>query len=418
MLNFAKRLFPINRSLTGPGNRKTLGLIKKVVKKLKIKSFTSGQKVYDWTIPLEWSISDAFIIAPNNKKICDFKKNNLHVIGYSKAVKKKIDLKTLKKNLHFSKKIKSAIPYVTSYYKKRWGFCISYNQFLKLKKGIYKIFIKSHFKKGKLNYGEALLKGKSSREVLISTYICHPSMANNEISGPTLSSYLYKWLSLKKRKYTYRFIFIPETIGSIAYIKKNYKKLKKNTFAGYNLTCIGDERSYSYIPSKYKNSVSDKVYFKAIKLKKIRSKIYSWSKRGSDERQFCSPGVDLPIGTIMRSKFGDYKEYHTSDDQIGKTVTSKGLVTSLNLVKRCINLIEANDYPVSIKLCEPFLTKYNMYNTLSDINQKKNNLGYTDVLTWCDGTNNIDDISELSQISKKVVKKIISILINKKLVRI
>ena len=323
MLNFAKRLFPINRSLTGPGNRKTLRLIKKVVKKIKIKSFKSGQKVYDWTVPLEWSISDAFIITPDNKKICDFKKNNLHVIGYSKAVNKKIDLDTLKKNLHFTKKIKSAIPYVTSYYKKRWGFCISYNQFLKLKKGIYKVFIKSRFKKGKLNYGEELLKGKSSREVLISTYICHPSMANNEISGPTLSSYLYKWLSLKKRKYTYRFIFIPETIGSIAYIKKNHKKLKKNTFAGYNLTCIGDERSYSYIPSKYKNSVSDKVYFKAIKLKKIRSKIYNWRKRGSDERQFCSPGVDLPIGTIMRSKFGDYKEYHTSDDQIGKTVTSK-----------------------------------------------------------------------------------------------
>jgi len=416
MLNLAKKLFPINRSISGKGVRKTLKILKKKIPNLKIKNFKSNTKVFDWRIPLEWKINDAFILAPSGKKICEFKKNNLHVVGYSVPINKYLKLNELKNKIYTFPNDKTAIPYVTSYYKKDWGFCLSEREKNKLsEKGKYKAFIDSQHLKGKLNYGEVVIKGKSKKEIFFSTYICHPSMANNEISGPVLLTYLAKWIGGKSRKFSYRFIFIPETIGSIAYLSKNLKIMKKNIFAGFNVTCVGDNRTFSFLPSKYGNSLSDRASLKILKKYVKKFKIYDWSQRGSDERQYCSPGIDLPISSIMRSKYGSYKEYHSSLDKIGSVVTSKGLNRSLFVYKKLVNYFENSNFPVSTKLCEPFLTRYNLYETLS---VKKDAPGdIVNVLTWCDGNNTIEDISKINNISLTKTKKILKILKKKNLTK-
>ena len=228
ILKLGKKLWPLNRSITGKGVIQTLKILKSYNNKLKIIKFKSGKKVFDWTIPNEWEVYEAWIKDNNGKKIVDFKKNNRHLVGYSSSIKKKLFLKQFINRLHFHRNQPNAIPYVTSYYKKDWGFCISYNQLKKFdKKKKYKIYIDTKFKKGFLNCAEVYLPGKK-KEIIFSTYICHPSMANNELSGPIISIFLSKWLrNFKNRKWSYRFIFAPETIGSIAYLSKNFKKLKK-----------------------------------------------------------------------------------------------------------------------------------------------------------------------------------------------
>ena len=288
-----KKLYPLTRSLTGQGVRSTLKIIQKEFPELKIKKIKSGTKVFDWNIPSEWNVSDAYILDKYNNKIVDFKINNLHLVGYSVPVKKYFSKKELFKNLYFSKNIPKAIPYITSYYKKRWGFCVSYNQYKNFDKQYssndkFKVVINSSLKKnGNLNYAELILKGKSKKEILISTYICHPSMANNELSGPIVSMGLIDYFSKKKLNKTLRFIFIPETIGSISYLSMNLNYLKDNVIGGYNLSCIGDDRQHSCMFSKYQNSPSDEAIIEAYKRLKIKNyKVYSFLKSGSDV--YCS----------------------------------------------------------------------------------------------------------------------------------
>jgi aminopeptidase-like protein len=416
MYKFAKKLWPINRSLTGAGVEKTLSLIKKELP-IKILNFKSGSKVFDWRIPKVWEIKNAWLLDEKNKKIIDFKKNNLHVVGYSKNINKKLTFKDLKNKIHYLKNQPTAIPYVTSYYKKDWGFCLEYNKFKRLKKGNYKAFIDSKFINGNLKIGELVIKGKSKKEILISTYMCHPSMANNEISGIVIATYLARWVKKKKNKYTYRFLFLPETIGSIAYLSKMKNLLMKNVIAGYVLTCIGDERNYSFLESKEKNSLSNIVAKFILKSKK-NAKIFDWLKRGSDERQFCSPGIDLPVASIMRTKYGEYPEYHTSLDKIGKVVTKKGLNGSLTLVKKIIEEIEKQNFPVATNFCEPFLTKKNMYPTISksgSVNNKIRKL--LDFLSFCDGKNSVLQIQYFTKLNTSDVREIMRELTNKKLIK-
>ena len=372
-------LFPINRSLTGLGVVKTLTIIKKEFPLLKIRRFKSGTKVYDWTIPPEWNLKKAYIVDKHNKKIIDFKNNNLHVLGYSIPIKKTLNKKNLFKNIHYLEKQPSAIPYITSYYKRRWGFCLSYNQFKKLNKKYlptdkFKVLIESSFKSnGSLNYGEIILRGKSKKEILVSTYICHPSMANNELSGIIVSMALIKYFYKKKLNKTLRFIFIPETIGSIAYISRNLDYLKKNVIGGFNLTTIGDERQHSCMFSKYKNSPSDEAIVEAYKQLKITNfKIYSFLERGSDERQYNSPGVDLKISSIFRSKYGDYPEYHTSLDDFN-LVTLKGCQGGFNVAKKSIEILQKRIFPKHVLNCEPQMSKRGLYPTLSTKNETKLN---------------------------------------------
>ena len=421
--NIAKtKLFPITRSLTGDGVKKTLNIIQKEFPKLKIKKFKSGTKVFDWNIPEEWNVTDAYVIDKYNNRIIDFKKNNLHLVGYSIPIKKNITKKELFKNLYFLKKQPKAIPYATSYYKRRWGFCISYNEYKILDKRYslndkFKVVINSNLnKKGNLNYGELILKGKSQKEILISTYICHPSMANNELSGPIVSMGLINYFKKKKLNKTLRFVFIPETIGSISYLSKNLKYLKENVIGGYNLSCIGDERQHSCMFSKYQNSPSDEAVIEAYKLLKMKNyKVYTFLKRGSDERQYNSPGIDLKISSIFRTKYGEYSEYHTSLDDFN-LVTKKGCLGGFNVAKKSIEILLERIYPKCKIMCEPQMGKRGLYPTLSTKDEKKITKSYMDFLQYADGTNSLEKISNLIKLELNSVKKINSILFKNNLV--
>ncbi len=408
-----KTLFPLNRSLTGKGIKQTLKIIKNEFPKLKIKKIKSGAKVFDWRIPQEWNISDAFIIDKNGNKIIDFKKNNLHVVGYSKPINITMERDELINNLFSLKKQPNAIPYITSYYKKRWGFCMSYNQLKKLKnnykkKDKFKVVIKSRFNnKGFLNYGELLLKGNSTDEILVSTYICHPSMANNELSGPIVSMSLINYFKkIKNLNKSIRFIFIPETIGSIAYIYLNFNKLKDRVIGGYNLSCIGDERNHSCMLSKYENSPSDESLIEAYKKLKIKKyKIYSFLKRASDERQFNSPGIDLKITSIFRTKYGEFPEYHTSLDNFN-LVTLRGVKGGYNVVKKSITILLNKIIPKNKILCEPHMGKRGLYPTLSTKEKNSTTTNYMNFLQYADGNNSIEKISKKINLSVNLTKKI------------
>ena len=417
-----KKLFLLNRSLTGEGTKKTLNIIQKEFPKLRIKKMRSKTKVFDWKIPEEWNIKDAYVIDKYNNKIIDFKKNNLHIVGYSIPIKKILFKKELFKNLHFLTKQPNAIPYITSYYKKRWGFCISYNKFKIFNKKYsskdkFKVVINSSLnKKGSLNYGELILKGKSKKEILISTYICHHSMANNELSGPIVSMGLINFFKSKKLDKTLRFVFIPETIGSISYLSKNIRYLKDNVIGGYNLSCIGDERQHSCMFSKYQNSPSDEAIIEAYKLLKIKNyKVYSFLKRGSDERQYNSPGIDLKISSIFRTKYAEYPEYHTSLDNFN-LVSLKGCLGGFNVAKKSIEILLQRIYPKYKIMCEPQMGKRGLYPSLSSKNENDFTKGYMDFLQYADGTNSLEKISSLIKLDLKSIKKIYSILIKNKLI--
>ena len=421
--NIAKtQLFTLTRSLTGNGVKKTLNIIQKEFPTLKIKKFKSGTKVFDWNIPEEWNVTDAYVIDKYNNRIIDFKKNNLHLVGYSIPVKRNITKKELFKNLYFLKNQPKAIPYITSYYSRRWGFCISYNEYKILDKRYslndkFKVVINSNLnKKGNLNYGELILKGNSKKEILISTYICHPSMANNELSGPIVSMGLINHFKNKKLNKTLRFVFIPETIGSIAYLSKNIKYLKENVIGGYNLSCIGDERQHSCMFSKYQNSPSDEAVIEAYKALKIKNyKIYSFLKRGSDERQYNSPGIDLKISSIFRTKYGEYPEYHTSLDNFN-VVTLKGCVGGFNVARKSIEILLERIYPTFKIMCEPQMGKRGLYPTLSTKDRSKENKSYRNFLQYADGTNSLEKISNLIKLDFNSVKKIYNKLLKNNLI--
>jgi len=416
LYSFAKRIINFNRSLTGEGVTKTLVIIKKKNPNLRINKIKSGTKVYDWIVPKVWNISEAYIIGPRGKKIVDFKNNNLHIISYSKPINKILSLDELLPHLYSIKDQPNAIPYLTSYYKKIWGFCISYKLKKHLKKGMYRVVIKSSFKKDYMTYGELLIKGQLKKEIILTTNICHPSMANNETSGITILTFLANLINnYKLKKFSYRILFLPETIGSIAYIHKNYKKLINNTYAGIVLSCLGDNRNYSYMTSKYENTITDKIINSVFENYIKKFKKYSFLSRGSDERQFSSPGVNLPFCSVMRSKYGTYNEYHNSLDNM-KLISNKSLVDSFNLLIKIINLFEINNkYKTKIK-CEPFLTKHNLYPTLSTKKTKGLVENISNIITYCDGSNDLVDLSKIIKKDPFYIYKIISMLRDKKII--
>ena len=392
---FASELWPLNRSLTGEGVRETLDKILKHVPNLVVKSVPSQTQVFDWTVPQEWAVREAYIITPSGKKICDFSENNLHLLGYSIPFSGELTLGELKKNLYTLPEQPEAIPYITSYYKKRWGFSLSQNQFNLLEDGIYKVLINTKLFDGELNYAELLISGKSEKEIFLSTYICHPSMANNELSGPTVTTFLAKWLSnIATLEYSYRIVFIPETIGSITYLSKNYIEMKKKIFAGFNVTCVGDNRAYSYVPSRNGKTISDIVANHVLKWTDKNFVIYNWLDRGSDERQYCAPGIDLPVASIMRSKYGKYPEYHTSLDNLKNVVTPEGLDGGYWAIRRAIEAIEKNKkFKVKV-FCEPQMGKRGLYPTLSLKKRDENVSLMMNFISLCDGRSSLLEIAE------------------------
>jgi aminopeptidase-like protein len=395
MYAWATDLFPICRSITGEGVRNTLNYFGNILPDLTIHEVPTGAQAFDWIVPEEWYIRNAYIEDESGQRILDFQNNNLHVMGYSEPVDRRMNLDELNEFLYSLPAQPTAIPYITSYYKRRWGFCLTHEQRLTLKKGIYHVFIDSDIKPGVLNYGELILPGTTEKEVLLSTYVCHPSMANNELSGPVVTVAMAQWLmSLENRRYTYRIIFIPETIGSIVYLSKHLGDLKQHLIAGFNITCIGDERCYSFLPSRNGKTLSDRVALHVLKHTDPDFKMYTWLDRGSDERQYCAPGVDLPIATVMRSKYGEYPEYHTSLDDLN-LVTPSGLEGGFTVLKESIKILENNDYPKSTVLCEPQLGKKGIYPTLSTKESGKQVKTMMNLISYCDGTLNLLEIADL-----------------------
>jgi len=380
---------------------------------LSINEVPTGTTVFDWTIPKEWKVNDAYIMTPGGKKICSFKDNNLHLVGYSTPIHAKLNLSELQNNLYSLPDQPTAIPYVTSYYKEHWGFCLSQHQRDSLEEGVYEVFIDSKLFDGSLSYGELFIKGQSDKEIFISTYVCHPSMANNELSGPAVTTFIAKYLLNKiNKRYSYRFVFIPETIGSIAYLSKNIKRLKSKVFAGFNITCVGDNRGYSYVPSRNGNTISDLVAKHVLKHTDPAYKAYEWKDRGSDERQYCSPGVDLPIASIMRTKYGMYEEYHTSMDDLVNVVTPDGLQGGYNIIKLAIESLENNKYPKVNVFCEPQLGKRGMYPTIYTKTSSIEVSLMMDIISYSDGNKSLIEIAELCKVPIWQLYPIIEQLIN------
>ncbi|MFZ3577523.1 DUF4910 domain-containing protein [Virgibacillus sp. DJP39] len=413
MYQLMKKLYPICRSITGNGVRETLEIIQELIP-LQTVEVSTGTKVFDWEVPKEWNIRDAYIMDEKGNKIVDFKENNLHVVSYSIPVDKEVTLEELQEHLFSLEDQPDAIPYITSYYKERWGFCITHNQRQELSEGKYRVYIDSELKNGSLTYGELIIPGQTDKEIFLSTYICHPSMANNELSGPVLTTYLAKWILSQPREYTYRIVFIPETIGSITYLSRNYKTMKENIVAGYNISCVGDERAYSYLPSRDGNTLSDRAALNVLQQNYPDFIRYSFLDRGSDERQYCSPGIDLPVASIMRTKYGQYPEYHTSLDNL-ELVTANGLQGCIDIYKECIQLLEKNNkYKINC-LGEPQLGKRGLYPTLSTKESGKIVRDMMNFIAYADGQNDLIDISNIINVPVKNLYSIIEKLQQNKL---
>jgi len=394
MYSWAQDLFPICRSLTGEGVRDTLSYLKKLLPDLDVHEIKSGDNVLDWQVPQEWNIKDAYIKNEKGEKIIDFHQNNLHVVSYSEPIDTTLQLNDLQRNLHSLPAQPDAIPYITSYYSRNWGFCLTQEQRNSLKDEKYHVFIDSELKNGVLNYADLVIKGSSTKEILLSTYVCHPSMGNNELSGPIVSTALAKWIStLKNPYYTYRFIFIPETIGSIVYLSKHMEHLKTNVIAGFNITCVGDDRCYSFMPSRNGSTLADRVGKHVLGHIDSDYQQYTWLDRGSDERQYCAPGVDLPIATIMRSKYDEYPEYHTSLDDLS-LISPAGLKGGLNAFIKSIEAIEFNCFPKVQVLGEPQLGKRGLYPETSTKESTDAVRTMMDFITYADGKIDLLEIAE------------------------
>ena len=411
--SLASALWGFDRSLTGDGVRQTLHAIREHIPDLQIREIPTGTQVFDWEIPREWKVNNAWIITPSGEKICDFKSNNLHLVGYSVPVQRKLLLPELQRHLHSLPNQPNAIPYITSYYEERWGFCLTQNERERLVDGEYEVFVDSKLFEGSMTYGELIIPGDSSKEVFLSTYVCHPSMANNELSGPSVMTFIAKWLlSEKNRKYTYRIVFVPETIGSIAYLSGNLEDLKNNVIAGFNVSCIGDERAYSYMPSRNGDTLSDKAAKHVLTHTDANFISYEWKDRGSDERQYCAPLVDLPISGILRSKWLAYEEYHTSLDDLERVVTPKGLEGGYKALKNALEVIERHCFPIVTTPCEPQLGRRGLYPTLSDKNTKGDIRLMMELLTWSDGTKSLIEIADICGVPVWELYSIVDVLVS------
>jgi aminopeptidase-like protein len=395
MYGLVCRLFPICRSLTGEGVRQTLRIIQEHLPDLTIHEVRTGTECYDWQVPQEWNITSARLTGPDGEVIADFKDTNIHVVGYSEPVDQELDFEELQDHLFSLPNQPDAIPYITSYYKRTWGFCITDRQRKKLKPGKYHAKIDSSFTQGNLTYGELIIPGESKEEIFLSTYVCHPSMANNELSGPVVTTWLAKYLqSLPRRHYTYRIIFIPETIGSILYLSRHLEHLKQHVKAGFTISCVGDDRTYSYLPSRLGGTLADKVATHVLAHHYPQYQRYTYLQRGSDERNYCWPGVDLPMCSVMRSKYATYPEYHTSLDNLD-LVSEAGLHGAYEALRLCLECLEQNHIYHTTSIGEPQLGKRNLYPTLSRKKTYPQARMLVDILAYSDGNHDVIDIANM-----------------------
>ena len=398
-----KELYPICRSITGQGVRDSLEVIAKNIP-LDVKEIPTGTQVFDWTIPKEWNIRDAWIKDEKGKRLVDFKKSNLHVVSYSSPIHERFSLKKLIPHLHTLPDYPDWIPYRTSYYKENWGFCLSHNQFTQLKDENYEVCIDSSLTDGSLTYGECQINGKSEKEVIVSAHICHPSLCNDNLSGVCVAVALAKLIAMKQHRYTYRFIFAPGTIGAITWLALNKKRAQRIRH-GLILSGVGDEGTLSYKRSIRGDAIIDRAVEHLFVNETKSYKIEDFSPYGYDERQYGSPGFKLPVGRISRTPFGTYPEYHTSADNMS-FVKPECLEDTFEKIKILFNIIEENRRYINRKpFCEPQLGKRGLYESIGD-----NELAMLWVLNMSDGNNDLLDIAEKASISFSRIQKAALIL--------
>jgi len=416
MIDFIKELYPICRSITGNGVRETLNLINRHIP-LKIHEVPTGTKVLDWEIPKEWNIRDAYVKDSSGKKIIDFKQLNLHVLNYSTPIRAKMSLAELKPHLFSIPDKPTLVPYRTSYYAENWGFCISHDQLTSLSNDLYEVVIDADLSPGNLTYAEYYLKGETTEEVLISTHICHPSLCNDNLSGIAVCTYLARSLSQTRLHYSYRFLFIPGTIGAIAWLARNEDRLSHIKY-GLVTSLLGIDSMFTYKRSRIGNAGIDRIVEHVLSLQDIQYNIIDFIPYGYDERQFCSPGYNLPVGNLTRVPFGEYPEYHTSADNFD-LISDKALHDSLEVFHEVIRYIEAdrkliNQYPKR----EPQLGKRGLYDNIGGRNDSKTlQLAFLWVLNYSDGEHSLTDIAMLSGLDLRIILEAADMLKEKQLIK-
>jgi aminopeptidase-like protein len=395
MYQLIVKLYPICRSITGNGVRETLNIIKEHIP-LEVHEVPTGTRVFDWTVPKEWNIRDAYVKNSKGKRIVDFQKSNLHVMNYSLPVRKAMPLEDLKTHLYTLPDHPEWIPYRTTYYKEDWGFCLSHNDFLALKNEEYEVCIDSSLEDGHLTYGEFFLQGASEEELLISCHTCHPSLCNDNLSGIALATFVGKCLSKLSLRYSYRFLFIPGTIGSITWLALNEKSTSRIKH-GLVVACAGDSGKTTYKKSRQGNAEIDKAVIHVLKESGQDYEIIDFFPYGYDERQYCSPGFDLPVGCLMRTPNGRYPEYHSSADNLD-FVRPEFLTDSFLKFLAVLNTIENNKrYVNQNPKCEPQLGKRGLYEQVGgQLGGVVSQLALLWVLNLSDGEHSLLDISKRS----------------------
>ncbi|MCJ8320018.1 MAG: DUF4910 domain-containing protein [Colwellia sp.] len=416
---YLHKLWPICRSITGNGVRKSLDILSELLPLRQIE-YPSGLECFDWTIPNEWNIKNAWVKDSSGNKVIDFNENNLHVVSYSSPVHKKVTLNELKGHLHSLSQMPTAIPYRTSYYKPDWGFCIAHNKFQQLKDEEYEVYIDSTLEPGFMTLGEAYLPGESKQEIFLSSYLCHPSMANNELSGPLVLASIYQKLNaLPKRKYSYRFLFGPETIGAIVYLSDNFKRMKENTVSGLHIAMLGNDNSFHLSKSRSGVASVDLVAQNILKAENSHNTIIDWTPiGGGDQRQYCSVGIDLPIAYLTRAWQGNFPEYHTSLDNID-SISIEKLEQTADSVFNMMQAIEINATYINTKpFCEPQLGKYGLYNFSGGEKISDFVLKIKYILGYCDGKTDLLTIASSMNTSIIELQPIIEILISHGLIKL
>lgn len=397
MERYFDRLWPICRSITGPGYRESLDILSELMPTERLR-FPTGRKVFDWVVPKEWSIRDAYFIDPQGKKRADFKQNNLHILNYSAPFRGTLSLSELRPHLYSLPDQPDAVPYLTSYYKERWGFCLTHRELNSLPEGKYTVLVDSELKEGHVEIGEAVLAGERKEEILFSSYLCHPSLANNELSGPLVLAFLYQGIkAMPKRRFTYRFTVMPETIGAICYLNKRGEHLKHRLIAGYQITCVGDAGKFTYKRSCRGDTLADRAACVVLRDLGEHEVVPFDPSAGSDERQYGSPGFNLPVGSLMRTPYGRYPEYHTSLDN-KNFIRFAALEESLGAYVNIAEAIEANAvWRNTVARGEPQLGRRGLYPTLGS---QKNIDRKTKAMLWllnlADGTRDLLVIAEQS----------------------
>ncbi len=391
------QLWPICRSITGPGFRESLDILAELMPICRLR-FPSGSQAFDWTVPQEWFPREAYFVGPDGVRRADFKVNNLHLLGYSAPFEGRIPLAELRSHLYSAPERPKAIPYFTSYYVERWGFCLPHDELASLPDGMYDVRIDTELKDGHLDVGEAVLPGETRQEILFSTYLCHPSLANNELSGPLVMAFLYERLAaMERRRYTYRFVIAPETIGAICYLSERGEHLRATLAAGYVMTCVGDRGAFTYRTSKGGQTLADRAAKLVLRDHGPHEIIPFDPYEGSDEKQYCSPGFDLPVGSLMRTRNYRYPEYHTSDDN-KDFISFDALADSVAMYERIVSALEANHTWVNtVRFGEPQLGKRGLYSTLGaqrDLKQWDRAMMW--MLNLADGTHDLFSIAEQS----------------------